>query len=91
MTTSVGSVRVHTTQNRGHTPAELASMCADRIVAVSDAAPPEIRDQARAYKTAIEALVETYLRRAISSDRVTIANNLRSSGHAGLADAIKRM
>ena len=46
-------VNVHTTQNRGFTPEEIASRCADKIIQVSDNAAPEIQEQARAYKHAI--------------------------------------
>ena len=43
-------VDVHTTNNRGFTPEEVAKRCADKIVEVSDKATPEIREQARAFK-----------------------------------------
>ena len=35
-------VTVHTTNNRGHTPEEIASRCADRIVEISDNAHPTV-------------------------------------------------
>jgi len=44
-------VEVATTSHRGFTPEEIAQRCADKIVQVSDTAPPAIRDQAHAFKT----------------------------------------
>ena len=43
-------VEIHTTDNRGFTPEEVAKRCVDKIVEVGDNAPPVIRDQARAFK-----------------------------------------
>ena len=84
-------VTVHTTENRGFTPEEVAARCADKIVAVSDNAPPVIRDQARAYKRVVEAVVAQYMREAIRSDRTTVYNALVDAGHPELAEAIRRL
>lgn len=82
---------VRTTDRRGHTPEELAAMCADKIVSVADTAPPEIRDQARAFKKEVERVVALYLRQAVSSDRTTVYNALCDAGHPDLAELIRRM
>jgi hypothetical protein len=84
-------VTVRTTQNRGFTPEEVAVRCADRIVAVAENAPPAIRDQAVAYKKAVEIVIAQYMREAIRSDRTTVYNALKDAGHPELADAIRRL
>ena len=84
-------VTVHTTENRGFTPEEVAARCTDKIVAVAETAPPVIRDQARAYKNSVEAIVAHYMREAIRSDRTTVYNALVDAGHPDLADAIRRL
>jgi hypothetical protein len=84
-------VTVHTTEGRGFTPEEVAARCADKIVAVADNAPPVIRDQARAYKKNVEAVIAQYMREAIRSDRTTVYNALKDAGHPELADAIRRL
>jgi len=84
-------VTVHTTENRGFTPEEVAARCTDKIVAVAETAPPVIRDQARAYKNSVEAIVAHYMREAIRSDRTTVYNALKDAGHPELADAIRRL
>jgi hypothetical protein len=84
-------VEVHTTSGRGFTPEELAAQCAQRIVAVSDTAPPVIRDQARAFKNSVEAIIAQYMRQAIRSDRTTVYNALTDAGHPELAELIRRL
>ena len=85
------SVGVHTTQNRGFTPEELAAQCADKIVSVSSSAHPAIRDQALAFKLSIEKILAHYMRQAIASDRTTVYNSLVEAGHPELANLIRRL
>jgi hypothetical protein len=49
-------VGVETTNNRGFTPEETALRCVNKIIGVSDNAPPAIRDQARAYRSEMEKI-----------------------------------
>ena len=90
-TSSVGSVMVATTNNRGHTPEELAERCAERLISVSQDAHPALRDQALAFKADITALLTKYLKEAVSNDRVTVYNALVDVGHPQLADAIRKL
>lgn len=84
-------VDVKTTQNRGFTPEEIAARCTDKLISVADTASPVIRDQARAYKEHMEAVVAHYMREAIKSDRTTLCNVLRMQGHADVAEIIRRL
>jgi HD superfamily phosphohydrolase YqeK len=84
-------VKVHTTEGRGFTPEEVAARCADKLVAIADTAPPVIRDQAKAYKKSVEAVVAHYIKEAIRSDRTTVYNALIDAGHPELAAAIRRL
>lgn len=84
-------VQIHTTEKRGFTPEEVAARCADKLMFVSDEAPAEIRDQARAFKAHIEKVVAIYMRQAIASDRTTVYNALRDAGHPELAELIRRL
>lgn len=84
-------VAVHTTNYRGSTPEEVAQRCADRIISVSDGAPPVIRDQAFAYKAQLEKTLSYYMREAINSDRTTVCNALASAGHPELAKLVKEV
>lgn len=84
-------VEVLTTSGRGATPEEIAVRCANKLVHVSDSAPREIADQARAYKAHIEKVVALYMREAIASDRTTVYNALKDAGHPELAELIRRL
>ena len=84
-------VLVNTSDNRGFTPEELSEQCVQKLISVSDTAPPAIRDQARAYQKHIETLVAYYMRQAIRSDRTTVYNALSDAGHPDLADLIRRL
>jgi hypothetical protein len=84
-------VSVRTTEGRGFTPEELAEQCVAKILAVSDTAPPVIRDQAYAFGKQIEKVVALYLRQAIRSDRTTVYNALTDAGHPELAELIRRL
>ena len=84
-------VAVHTTNYRGSTPEEVEQRRADRIISVSDGAPPVIRDQAFAYKAQLEKTLSYYMREAINSDRTTVCNALASAGHPELAKLVKEI
>ena len=84
-------VLVHTTQNRGFTPEEIAERCAKEIISVSLDAPPAIREQAFAFKTQIQGLLVSYMREAIQSDRTTVYNALKDAPHPQLAELIRRL
>lgn len=87
----VGGVTVHATQNRGSTTEEVAKRCVDGIIAVSDAAPPEIGEQAKAFRDQIEIVVAHYMRSAIRSDRSTIETALTEAGYPELAKMIRSL
>tara|TARA_R100000935_G_scaffold18124_1_gene35160 strand:+ start:1822 stop:2112 length:291 start_codon:yes stop_codon:yes gene_type:complete len=88
---SVGSVEVKTTNSRGFTAEETAEMCTDKIVNVSQNAPPAIKDQALAYKNEVNSVIVTYMKQAIKSDRTTVYNAIKDAGHPKLAEYIRNM
>ena len=84
-------VDIHTTNNRGFTPEEVATRCVDKIVEIGDNAAPEIRDQARAFKEHLHKVITHYMKEAIKSDRTTVYNAIKDAGHEKLAEYIRRM
>jgi len=88
---SVGSVEVKTTNNRGFTSDEVAELCVDRLMIVSNDAPPAIRDQAIAHKERMRAVIAVYMKQAIQSDRTTVYNAINDAGHKKLAEYIRKM
>ena len=84
-------VTVHTSVNKGFSPEEVASRCADKIIQVGDNAPLEIQEQARAYKEHIEKVIAFYMKEAIKSDRTTVVNAIKNAGQEKLAELIRRI
>ena len=84
-------VTVHTSDNKGFSPEEVASRCADKIIQVGDNAPIEIQEQARAYKEHIEKVIAFYMKEAIKSDRTTVVYAIKNAGQEKLAELIRRI
>lgn len=81
-TGDVGSVVVMTTEGRGFTPEEVAERALDKIIYVGSNTHPAIREQAEAFKDNIRVVLVHYMREAIRSHNVTLANKLTQAGHA---------
>ena len=84
-------VEVHTTQNRGFTPEEIAERCADKIISVSDSTHPAIQEQVHAFRKRIVQLVGFYLREAVKSDRTTLYNEFKKQGHEDVAETLRKL
>tara|TARA_Y100000114_G_scaffold156567_1_gene184166 strand:+ start:1571 stop:1867 length:297 start_codon:yes stop_codon:yes gene_type:complete len=85
-------VDVHTSNNRGFTPEELAQRCADKIVSISSSVDdPIVKEQAEAFKAQIAVYVTHFIKQAVQSDRTTVSNALKQAGHPKLADHIRRL
>ena len=91
VSTSVASVSVASTSHRGHTPEEVADRCLAKIIQISDDAPPEIQQQARAYCDALRNVLVYYMKQAVASDRTTLFNLLKAQGHNDLAELLRRL
>ena len=93
---SVGSsqlndVLVFSTENRGHSPEEMAEMAMNKIMVVSQDAPSFIRDQALAHREKLKDVLVFYMNRMAQSERTTIWALLKKQGHDDLADIIRRL
>tara|TARA_R110000803_G_scaffold210306_2_gene281750 strand:+ start:861 stop:1157 length:297 start_codon:yes stop_codon:yes gene_type:complete len=84
-------VEVRTTSGRSFTSEELATQCVEKIIAVSDTAPPVIRDQAVAFGDKIKIIISHYMQQAVNSDRTTMVNVLNDAGHPELSTLIRRL
>jgi hypothetical protein len=58
-------------------------------MSVSDTAPPEIREQAVAFKSRIEAVVLYYIKEAVKDNISVVSKTLTDAGHPQLADLIR--
>jgi hypothetical protein len=86
---SVGSPFVVVSSHGGHSPDQVAELCVNRLIQVADSAPPELAQQARAFREQMLAVVAYYVRVAVAEDRKTVAEKLTSAGYEQLAQQIK--
>ena len=77
-------VKVMTTEGRGFTPEEIADRAVSKIIYVGSQTHPAIRDQAEAFKENIRRVLVFYIKEAVRSNNVTLANKLRQAGHPEL-------
>lgn len=85
------AVSVTTSSDGGHNPEQIAELCVNRLLHVSDTAPPEIAAQARAFREQMLAVVLHYVKLAASEDRATVCVKLERAGHSDLAQQIRRL
>jgi|TARA_X000001388_G_C2199283_1_gene110616 hypothetical protein len=88
---NLGDVSVHTTENRGHSPEEMAEMAMNKIMLVSKDAPPVIRDQAIAHRDKLKEVLIFYMNRMAQSERTTIWALMKQQGHEDMAEIIRRL
>lgn len=55
--TAIPDALVFTTTDRGHSPEEMAEMAMNKIMVVSNDAPPVIRDQAIAHRDKLKEIL----------------------------------
>lgn len=84
-------VKVTTSSDGGHSPEAVAKMCVDRLIFVSESAPPELAQQANAYREQILEVILHYVKVAIREDRATVASKLEQAGMPDVARHIKDM
>jgi hypothetical protein len=83
--------KVCTSNNGGHSPDAVAEMCADKLMSVSESAPPEIRMQAEAYKSQMLQIIAHYIKVAVKEDRATTCVKLQEAGFPDLATQLRRL
>lgn len=79
-----GSVVVHTTNNRGFTPEEIAERALDKIISVGGQSHPAITEQAHAFRENIRKVLVFYMREAVRSHNVTLTAKFNQAGHPEL-------
>jgi len=88
---SIGDLGVVTTDNRGHTPEEVAEMATDKIISISDNADPMVKAQAHAFRNRTKTVITYYVKEGIKNHIYTVCNELEKQGHKDLANIIRRL
>jgi hypothetical protein len=77
-------VQVMATQGRGFTPEEMADRALDKIISVGSNSHPAIQEQAQAYREQIRKVLIFYMKEAVRTHNVTLANKFKQAGYPEL-------
>ena len=86
-----GNVNVMTSDKGGLTNEQISDLAVDKIVSISDQAPPHIRQQANQFREHLKKVLYHYLVLARKEERASIVQALRSSGQKETAEYIRRL
>jgi|TARA_R100001163_G_C5063388_1_gene200668 hypothetical protein len=90
-TGDVGGVTVMTSENGGHSPEQIADLALNKIMMVSENAPPVIRDQAIAHREKLREILIYYMNKMAQSERTTLWALFNKQGHGDMAEIIRRL
>ena len=86
-----GKVNVMTSDQGGLTNEQISDLAVDKIVSISNDAPPHIRQQANQFREHLKKVLYHYLLLARKEERASIVHILRSNGQKELAEYIRRL
>ena len=86
-----GKVNVMTSDKGGLTNEQIADLAIDKIVSISNDAPPHIRQQANQFREHLKKVLYHYLLLARKEQRASIVHILRSNGQKETAVYIRRL
>jgi len=86
-----GTVNVMTSDKGGLTNEQISDLAVDKIVSISNDAPPHIRQQANQFREHLKKVLYHYLLLARKEERASIVQVLRSSGQKETAEYIRRL
>jgi hypothetical protein len=86
-----GNVNVMTSDKGGLNNEQIADLAVDKIVSISDGAPPHVRQQANQFREHLKKVLYHYLLLARNEERASIVHILRSNGQKETAEYIRRL
>lgn len=87
----MGSVNVMTSDHGGHSSEQIVELAMDKIMKVSDTAPPAIREQAEAFQNHLRVVLYHYVQLARREERASIASKMQSAGNSEMAELVRRI
>tara|TARA_R100000231_G_C5253946_1_gene143595 strand:- start:75 stop:368 length:294 start_codon:yes stop_codon:yes gene_type:complete len=90
-TAQINSVNVMTSDEGGLSDEQIVDLVLDKIILVSDNAPPAIKDQALVFRDNIRNILYSYVQFTKKQERATITQTLLRAGHEDLANIIRRL
>lgn len=86
-----GSVMVKTSEEGGHSSEQIVDLAMNKVMSVSENAPPAIRDQAQAFQQNLRQVLYFYIELARREERATIASRMAKAGQTEMADLVRRI
>ena len=86
----VPPVVVTTSQNGGLSANQLTELCCNKLIDVSENAPPVIREQAEAFRLRMQHVVHFYISQAMQSERDTCVQTALAGGYKDLGYLLRR-
>jgi glutamate-1-semialdehyde aminotransferase len=86
---NIGSPIVVTSMNGGLSAEQITMLCCNKIVQVSENAMPEVKEQAREFRSQLEAVVHTYVVQAQKEERDTCVQIAAGGGYPELAELLR--
>tara|TARA_B100001093_G_scaffold518045_1_gene601531 strand:- start:9596 stop:9883 length:288 start_codon:yes stop_codon:yes gene_type:complete len=90
-TATINNVTVKTSNNGGLSTQDLAEICADKIISVSETADPAIREQALFFKNNVKNLLEYWINQAKQSEKDRCMQILLQGGYEEAANILRRL
>ena len=87
----MSSVNVMTSDEGGHSTEQLVELAMDKILRVSDTAPPVIKEQAEVFQSNIRHVLYHYLELARKEERASIAHKMAKAGNSEMAELVRRI
>ena len=88
---NVNSVNVMTSDEGGLSSEQLTELAMDKVMRVSDTAPPVIKEQAEVFKGSLQKVLYHYIELARREERATIAYKMSKAGQKEMADLVRRI
>lgn len=89
-TGAVPPVVVTTSRNGGLSADQLTELCCNKLIGISENAPPVIREQAEAFRLRMQHVVHFYISQAMQSERDTCVQTALAGGYKDLSDLLRR-
>lgn len=88
-TSEVGAVKTIRTDGGAHDALVWATLAANKVISISDNAPPGIREQAHAFREQIRAVVAHYVTQAVADRFAHLATELDKAGMREAASLVR--
>ena len=88
---NVNPVNVMTSDEGGHSSEQIVELAMDKILRVSDTAPPVIKEQAEVFQSNIRHVLYHYLELARKEERASIAHKMAKAGNSEMAELVRRI